>query len=241
VWTEALVLFAAAAGALFVFRGKYPSGTDPAFARFIAVYTLAATVIYSAIPYKTPWCMLTFLHGMTLLGGIGLVALIRSVKPRLPRICVALALTAAAVHLGWQAYRAAYRFPADPRNPYVYAHTSERFLDLVKRVEQIAAVHPRDRDMLIHVVASPQDTWPLPWYLRSFRNVGYWTAAGEAPAGTEAAIVITSTEFEEPVGNALGDGYVTEYHQLRPDVLLAIHVREDAWSRFLETRQGTGG
>ena len=40
------------------------------------------TLAYSAISYKTPWCMLGFLHGMILLAGIGAVALIRMLAQR---------------------------------------------------------------------------------------------------------------------------------------------------------------
>ncbi len=39
------------------------------FIRFVALYTLILTAGYSAISYKTAWCMLTFLHGMILLAG----------------------------------------------------------------------------------------------------------------------------------------------------------------------------
>ena len=37
-------------------------------------------VVYSAIPYKTPWCLLGFLHGMILLAGVGAVVLVRSAR-----------------------------------------------------------------------------------------------------------------------------------------------------------------
>jgi hypothetical protein len=29
----------------------------------LAFYTLILLALYSAIPYKTPWCLLGFLHG----------------------------------------------------------------------------------------------------------------------------------------------------------------------------------
>ena len=42
-----------------------------ALMRFFAVYTLVLAVAYSAIAYKTPWCVLGILHGLILLSGIG--------------------------------------------------------------------------------------------------------------------------------------------------------------------------
>ena len=80
---------------------------------------------YSAIPYKTPWCLLGFLHGMILLAGAGAVVLVRRARAPRTRALVAVLLAAAAAQLGWQAHAASFRFAADPRNPYVYAHTGD--------------------------------------------------------------------------------------------------------------------
>ena len=34
--------------------------------RWLGFYTVALTGAYSLVTYKTPWCMLSFLHGMIL-------------------------------------------------------------------------------------------------------------------------------------------------------------------------------
>ena len=61
------------------------------------------------------------------------------------------------------------------RNPYVYAHTSSDVLNLAAKMEQLARLSPEGHAMVIHVV-TPENYWPLPWYLRSFNrdHVGYW-------------------------------------------------------------------
>ncbi|MHC5054664.1 MAG: flippase activity-associated protein Agl23 [Planctomycetota bacterium] len=74
-------------------------GTDVHLARFLVGYTLMMIVIYSAIPYKTPWCALSFLHGMVLLAGVGAVALVRAMPRLALRISVAAALALGGVHL----------------------------------------------------------------------------------------------------------------------------------------------
>ena len=91
------------------------------FARFMAFYTLLLTGAYSLIPYKTPWCVLSFLQGMIVLAGIGAVALIRATPGKLLKDVVVLLLLAASAQLGWQAYRASYIRYADDTNPYCYA------------------------------------------------------------------------------------------------------------------------
>ena len=71
--------------------------------RFLAVYACAMMVVYSLIPYKTPWCVLGALDAMILLAGAGLVAL----AEWLPRPAwVAIAILLAVV--GFQAWRASF-------------------------------------------------------------------------------------------------------------------------------------
>ena len=48
--------------------------------RFLGFYTLLMATAYSVIPYKTPWCLLGFLHGMVLLAGIGAVRLLHAFR-----------------------------------------------------------------------------------------------------------------------------------------------------------------
>ncbi len=236
VWNEALIVALAAVAMVAAWRRRRNSDEASALLWFLAVYTLVLTAIYSIIRHKSPWLMLTFLHGMILLAGIGAVALIEAVRPRWAKWLVGALIAAAAWQLGGQACRANGRFCADPRNPCVYAHTSADLLNLVKRVNQIAAVHPAHHDMVIEVCANPYDTWPLPWYFRKFHNVGYWTQAGDVPAGLHAPIIITSMDQEPAVAAGLGPDWQTEFYGVRPMVLLNIHIQKDLWDKFIASR-----
>jgi uncharacterized protein (TIGR03663 family) len=147
------------------------------FCRFLAFYTLALTALYSALAYKTPWCLLSFLHGMILLAGFGGWALLRR-TPSIPaKVIVGLLLALAAAHLARESYLLNYRFYAYPeRNPYVYAQASSDVVHLTALVERLAQASGQRRTMLIHVVTG-ENYWPLPWYLRAFDRVGYWQDA----------------------------------------------------------------
>jgi hypothetical protein len=82
------------------------------------------------------------------------------------------------------------------------------------------------------VIASPYEQWPLPWYLRSMPNVGYWTAPDDALA-LRAPVVVGSTEHAPVLDKALGDRYVSEFYGLRPDVLQALYIERGLWDGFL--------
>jgi len=59
IWSEAFVVLLAVIGFIVVMTGKrLPAGVNINLLRFIGLYTQILTVIYSVIPYKTPWCML---------------------------------------------------------------------------------------------------------------------------------------------------------------------------------------
>jgi predicted membrane-bound mannosyltransferase len=236
VWSEALIVALAAAGMVVAWRRRRNRDASSPLPWFLAVYTLALTAEYSIIRHKSPWLMLSFLHGMILLAGVGAVALMEAVRPRWAKWLAGMVLAAAAWQLGGQTWRANGRFCADPRNPCVYAHTSPDLLNLVRRVEQIAALHPAHRDMLIEVCADPYDTWPLPWYFRKYRNVGYWIHAEDFPADPRSAIIITSMDPEPAVAKKLGENWQPALYAVRPMVFLTLRVQKDYWDKFIETR-----
>src|SRR4029078_11952583 len=102
-------------------------------------------------------------------------------RRRLPRLLVA-GSTASCFNLGSQAWRAAVTYAADPRNPYVYAQTVPDAVRMDRRIVDLAALHSDGTRMHVSVIASPYEQWPLPWYLRTMPNVGYWTAPGDSLA-----------------------------------------------------------
>ncbi|MCF7957098.1 MAG: TIGR03663 family protein [Phycisphaerae bacterium] len=169
LWTEAIVVILAAVGFFVAITRKATAEkADSHFLRFIAIYTVIMTAIYSMIPYKTPWCMLGFYHGMILLAGVGVVSLYKLCATKPMRIILIILLTGAASHLLWQTYLGNFKYPAHPANPYVYAHTSPDIFDIVEQVEKIAKVHPDGHNMIIEVICPGCDYWPFPWYLRNF-------------------------------------------------------------------------
>lgn len=238
-WSEGLILLLAAAGAILAIRParRLPRQRRAAL-RFLAVYSVVLAIVYSLIPYKSPWTMLTFLHGLIMLAGVGAAELLRPARRRPLQAALALLLLAGIAHLTLQARRATGRYEADPRNPYVYAHSTRDVIRLGRRIEDIAAVHPAGREMFVAVVN--EDYWPLPWYLRRMQRVGYWPGPEAAPDLAGAPLVVTAPRHESALAPRLDGEYLTEFYGLRPDVLLVCHIRRDLWDAFIETRTGDG-
>jgi predicted membrane-bound mannosyltransferase len=228
IWSEAFLLFLAAAGGIAALGHDAGKDGSPRFLRFILFFTVATAAAYSLIPYKTPWNMLPFYFGLVILAGNGVALLLRISRFKIIKALILAILIPGFAELAVQAYRANFELPADPANPYVYAQTSPDLLKLVAAVEKAAVVAPEKRDLLIEVVAPPDETWPLPWYFRKFGRVGYWTdvaaARRDVKAG-QAAVVIASAGFAGKLAAELGDGYEQTFYGLRPEVVLSLFVR----------------
>ncbi len=255
-WTEGFLVGLAVVGALAAlfgrscFRGTDATRQQPwtpslPFCRFLAFYTITLTALYAAVSYKTPWCMLSFLHGMILLAGVGAWVMVRWL-PGVPlRVVACGLLIAGAAHLGREAYALSYRFAADQRNPYVYAHTSGDVLNLAAQMERLAQASPEGHDMMIHVV-TPENVWPLPWYLRKFNpeRIGYWQDVSAWSKDAEhcppPSVIVLTEDVRPQVDAKLRAPYNQQITcGLRPGargvpgVMLIVYVREDLWQSFL--------
>ena len=185
--------------------------------KFLAVYAGLLWLIYSLIPYKTPWIALNFWLPLVLLAGIGLEWLWRGVARSVAKRVVAAALVCGAVVLiGHDTRQLVFLHAADEANPYAYAHTSEDLLGLAPAIDRLAAENgltaPR-----IAVIAS--DAWPLPWYLRQYPQTGFWQP--KQKVGDADFYVTTTAEAFD--GEALG--LRAEFFGLRPGVMVLL------WSR----------
>ena len=246
-WTEGLILLLAVVGGLSGWVRRGVPGADARVLRFLGFYTLLLLALYSAIPYKTPWCLLGFLHGMILLAGEGAIFLLRACRTTASKALVVVLLGAAAAHLGIQAWAGSFRFAADPRNPYVYAHTGEDVFVIVDRLKEVARAHPDGAALPVQIV-SRGNLWPLPWYLRGFTNVAWWNGVSdEAPP---APVVLLTPDMEPALVRRLYEVpppgerelYVSLFERpvdLRPGVELRGYVANVLWER-LRQLEGAG-
>ncbi len=244
LWSEALILVFALFGAIASFGSglahrnlQWHDFTDGQFwPRYLFCYSLVTAIAFSVIRYKTPWNLLPFHIGFILLAGSGVAALLQILRVNLVRKLLMLVILAGVVHLGIQSWRANYLYPADTRNPYVYAQTSTDFLRLARRVHDLANVHADGKNLLIKVIAGPYEQWPLPWYLRDFSRLGYWINQGESGGFEGVPLIIASQENAAPLEKALGDRYQIEYYGLRPDVLLTLFIDRQLWDQYLSRK-----
>jgi uncharacterized protein (TIGR03663 family) len=237
VWTEGVIVVLALVGLVAALARRSMPGVDRRLLGFLGFYAVLLVVAYASIPYKTPWCLLGFLHGLVLLAGVGAVNVFDAPRNALVRSLVVALLVAAAAHLGWQAWAGSFRFEADPRNPYVYAHTSRDVFEIVGRIEALARAHPDGVAMPVEVI-SGQNLWPLPWYLRHFAGVRWETAP--VNDGVNAPVVLATPDMESAILRKLYEWrppgerelYVPIFEgplELRPQVEVRGYAAKTLW------------
>lgn len=195
VWTEAIVMVF---GVLGLATALLRSGETHARRRlgvFLAFYAILMWIVYSAIPYKTPWSILGAYHGLIIMAGVGASHLLgRAARGGLRWPAMGL-VAATVVFLAWESYRASIVFCDDPTTPYVYAHPGRDVKAIASKVTALAAASGAGDSLAVQVVAPGDDYWPLPWELRSMSHVGWWSALSDD--FTPTPVILASPDVEE--------------------------------------------
>jgi len=155
-------------------------------------------------------------------------------------------LIAAAAQLGGQSFSGSFRFFADPRNPYVYAHTGTDVFEIVGRLKGLARAHPDGTAMPVQII-SRENLWPLPWYLRGFSRVAWWNGVSEQ--AQNAPVIVVTPDMEPALVRKLyelpppgeRELYVSLFErpvELRPGVELRGYVTMGLWEKYRNLETG---
>jgi len=92
-------------------------------------------------------------------------------------------------------------------------------------------VQPQSYQVVVKVMAPDGDYWPLPWYLRRFKHVGWWD---HVPLDPDAPIMIAGTKFGAALGDRPGQTWAGLY-ELRPLNFLELRVDSALWAQYLKS------
>ena len=195
--------------------------------RFIAYSTIGHLLIYSIIRYKTPWLICLPWAHVCLLAGLSIVVL----PTRRPWALISIiGLIAATLATQFhQARQASGRYASDPRNPFAYVPTQNDIEDLTLWLIRLQKSAPNQTLEPIAVVGSTY--WPLPWYLRSFDQIGYWPHP--SPNLTNLPLVFAMPAVEDAVTRQLKDSHTPLPRGLRAGVPMTLFVKNDIWNTWM--------
>ncbi len=191
------------------------------FAMFCGFWSFGLMAAYSIIPYKTPWLALSFTMPMCFVAGYGIDVFFS--KKLLEKIVGSILLIGSVGVLGYQTVELNFYSYDDDTKPYVYAHTTRGFLDLIKQIEYYSEKSGKKKDATIEIV-SPE-YWSMPWYMRNYPNANFHGSI--KPVNSAEMIVGEEKQIDE-----LRTEYASHYkwagtYPLRPGVELIFLVRRD--------------
>src|ERR1700675_4355884 len=145
---------------------------DNRLAVFLSLWSFGLLAAYSLVGYKTPWISLNFIVPLALTSGYTLDVAYQKLREfGQPRLLIVVAVLIVAV-CGYQMYELNFVHYDDDAYPYVYAHTRREMLQMLDEIDRVSKRAGPGTDTGIAIV-SP-DYWPMPWYLRDYKKVGYY-------------------------------------------------------------------
>ncbi|WP_413575309.1 TIGR03663 family protein [Bdellovibrio sp. HCB290] len=172
--------------------------------RMVSGFSLFQLLIYSLIPYKTIWCILTLVWGFYLVLALYAqqILLRRNWQGYVFGSIIMIGIIGA-VRSDW---RSVFAQPIDLSHPYVYVNSTYEMKALQDATLQVA----RDNMELLKqpVQIGMREQWPYPWVYRNFKN--HWDICSDK--------VIPNALFYycDPAGEAAVEKLLTEpYMRIR--------------------------
>ncbi|HEY8459486.1 MAG TPA: flippase activity-associated protein Agl23 [Blastocatellia bacterium] len=218
---------------------------------FAGAWTLGITLAYSIIGYKTPWLMISFLVPAALLSGYAAQRIYGATHLLSIRLLWVAAIVVVLIfnfRMAWTVNFEKYDdngngsgyivdlrrsldlIPADDGlYGYVYAQTDRSIFDLIQAIKTETDKLPSGVNTPIY--AATPEYWPLPWYLRDYRQTdfsGKLPAAKDGPPQISQPIIIANANQQPILDEMPGWRMLPQTFTLRPGVTLVIYVRDDA-------------
>jgi len=189
-----------------------------------SVWALLIFAAYAVVKYKTPWLGLNLLLPLAITSGylISEIAGVRFLQGRLSMKPVAILLTLfAAGYSATQSWDLETKNYDEEEHPYIYAHTQRSFIPLVRLIyERAAKLSGTETGIAIFA----PENWPLAWYLRDYKNAGYW---GEFKSDVDVDMYVGSVEQDGALALKLGDRFEKfGPYNMRGVVNLVLYVRK---------------
>ena len=228
------ILLVGLTGAAFMFLAL-PAPTDWRL-RLVAICGPGTMLAYSLIPYKTPWCAVSFLWPFFFTSAAVLVELFHQYPLPAARLGVQAAGTALAGVSAWWMTDLNFVRPTDDKLAYVYVQTFNDMWRVTEPLLALAKDHPAEYEAM-HGVILCGSTYPLPWVLGDFTGIGYY-GAGSNPAEYRADFLLVENNRVAEAESHLDADYFTEGVKLRPALdELTLYFRASLFKPYFPGRQ----
>jgi uncharacterized protein (TIGR03663 family) len=182
--------------------------------RYLAIYGVGVLFVYSIIPYKTPWCIISIDWPFLFLGAAALVFLWDNL-PRFTRFITVVVALILFGHLAYKSYGLNFVHYDDPKEPYAYVQTYRDYRKFVDPILQKLRKDPSAKRHL-HGLILLESYFPIPWVIGEVRDVGYYSEGEDKwPKNLDADFIAVLDSDSPDVEDHLTKKYFVDTFRLR--------------------------
>jgi len=198
-------------GLIFAVRYLF-GGNSPL--RYLAIYGVGVLFVYSIIPYKTPWCIISIDWPFLFLGAAALIFLWDNL-PGLTRFASPVVGLILFGHLAYKSYGVNFVRYDDPKELYAYVQTFRDYRKFVDPILQKLKRDPAAKSHL-HGLILLESYFPIPWVIDEVRDIGYYSEGEEKwPKDLDADFIAVLDSDSSDVEDRLTKKYFEETFRLR--------------------------
>lgn len=203
------------------------------FTVFVASWTIIIYLVYSFIPYKTPWLILNILLPLSLMGGIFIHGIFALVTKKWHAAVFYPVYVGIFGFICYQSILLNFVNYDDERSELVYVQTKRDVYNLLDRLKVLSNIS--GKNLTINIVS--KEYWPLPWYLRDYKNARFW---GNVIDNPNAPVILVDNKGEAELKKKLRGDYKKERFVLRPGVWITAYVQKGLYETVFGTETTSG-
>lgn len=199
--------------------------------RVASTFAMVNFLLYSLIPYKTVWCVLSIVWPFYLVLAFFCEKILR--QNIRGRILLAVVLSCGLVNHSMSAWRSVYRQPVDFDHPYIYVNSTYDLKELTEMILKVLSGNPELRGAAVQIGMKEQ--WPWPWTLRSSLGLQYHLCRNHIVEN--ALVYLCDLEDQEALEKVLGNDYIQwriPLRQSKGDSIIFLRAKE--FLPFMEDR-----
>lgn len=209
----------------------------------LAIIAFGLTTIYSVIPYKTPWCIISMGVSWILLSAEGFGDLWRVLPRREAKAALAVVALAMLGYYGYFSYRVNfqeydfnYNSKDEPiKHDIVYVQTQREYEKMYVDLDRIAEVDGRGREIPIALSSGSKN--PGRFYLHPF-NIKkikvYFEKLSARDKIAQPVALIRENEMKEYQEHLDGEYHTFGVYPVFPGWKIHLMVKEDLWQKLAQ-------
>lgn len=195
---------------------------------FLFLYGMFMLIIYSSIPYKTPWCLIQIWIPFIALAGYGISKATKSPVPKIVRWHVFAYLLVFLIPYAFMSYYINFVHYDNDKYKIVYVQTIRSFEDQFDLLDLMATRSGQGKSLPLAIIKAKN---PTRHYLRDYTDIKKYEEVPEEETFDRPVIFVRST-LQDKAEEALMDEYIPLSYPVWPGTFFVMLVEKEFYSKY---------